>query len=136
MTSILFLIGTNERNQFRCKYLKKGKNILRFFSEFLKFASKIEYFERKCDPQRLQNLIIFLKTWPSRFLYFRNYGLRKTCSDQRLKGAVSQNYSNIIMVNDPKNCATAPSSDLLITVNWIELEKVSLSNTKNLTAVG
>ena len=38
---------------------KKEKKNFRFFSEFLKFASKIEYFERKYDPQRLQNLIIF-----------------------------------------------------------------------------
>ena len=71
-------------------------------------------------------------------MYFRNYELAKTRLDKYLKSAVSQYPSTTNMVNALKHCSNyrgAPLSYLLITANDIELEKVTLSDIKNVMTV-
>ena len=45
MTSILFLIETIKRNQFRSNYLKK-KKLFKFFSAVLEFRLNFEHFQK------------------------------------------------------------------------------------------
>ena len=47
MASILFLIETNQRNQFRCKYPRKVKTFSEFSSAFFKSSFNFEHFQRK-----------------------------------------------------------------------------------------
>ena len=46
ITSILFVIRTIYRNQFKCNYLRKWFYLL-FFASYLKFISNFEHFEDK-----------------------------------------------------------------------------------------
>ena len=52
MKSILFLIETISRFQFRCNYLTQKKTISEFFGEFLKSRLNFKHFEKKDDPYR------------------------------------------------------------------------------------
>ena len=71
-------------------------------------------------------------------MHFRNYGLRKTWLDQRLKRLISEDPSKSNMENVPK-CAEilmkAPLPYLLIVVNAIDSQKVSVSDIQNLMTV-
>ena len=51
MASILFLIETISRNQFRCGYLENKKLFLIFFYAFLKSSLNFERLLKKDDPQ-------------------------------------------------------------------------------------
>ena len=50
MTSILFLVEANERNQFRYYYPNKEKTFSEFFFSFLKSQLNFQHFQRKGDP--------------------------------------------------------------------------------------
>ena len=63
---------------------KKQKPISQFFSAFLKLTQSFEHFETKL---------------PYKLMYFRNYGLRKTCLDKCLKCPISKDASTSNMVN-------------------------------------
>ena len=53
MTSILFLIETNEWNQLRRNYLKNNKLSLHFFFfAFSKATLNFKHFQKKDDPHR------------------------------------------------------------------------------------
>ena len=68
-------------------------------------------------------------------MYFRNYGLRKTWLDQRLKRLISEDPLKSNMQNAPK-CdeilMKAPLPYLLIAGKAIDLQKVSVSDMQNL----
>ena len=44
------------------------------------------------------------KKWPSQFLYFRHYRLRKTRLLKCLKSPVSQHFSTVNLLKSPKHC--------------------------------
>ena len=54
------------------------------------------------------------KRWPLYLMYFRNYGLRKTCLDIWLKSAVSDDPFIGNMVNVPKQCFNLNDSTVTI----------------------
>ena len=71
-------------------------------------------------------------------MYFREYGGRKTSLDQRRKSPVSRDPLESNMVNAPnivEISMAAPLRYLLITVNAIVLQKVSVSDLQNLKTV-
>ena len=71
-------------------------------------------------------------------MYFRNYGLPKTWLDQCLKSPVSEDTTKSNMVNAPKHCSNFKGTSLpylLITGKSTVLQKVSVSDVKNLKAV-
>ena len=71
-------------------------------------------------------------------MYFRNYGLWKTWLDQRLKSPVSEDPLKSNMENAPKYVEIwmkAPLPYLLIAVKAIDLQKLSVSDMKNLKTV-
>ena len=71
-------------------------------------------------------------------MYFRNYGLPKTWLDQCLKCTVSEDPTKSNMVNSPKHCSNLKDTSLpylLITGKSILLQKVSVSDVKNLETV-
>ena len=71
-------------------------------------------------------------------MYFRNYGLPKTRLDQCLKRPVSEDPTKSNMVNVPKHCSNLKDTSLpylLITGKSIVLQKVSVSDIKNLKTV-
>ena len=71
-------------------------------------------------------------------MYFRNYGLRKTWLDQRLKSSVSEDPLKSNMKNAPKYVEIwrkAPLPCLLIAVKGIDFQKVSVSDMQNLKTV-
>ena len=71
-------------------------------------------------------------------MYFRNYGLPKTWLDQSLKSPVSDDPTKSHMVNGPKHCSNLKDTSLpylLITGKSIVLQKVSVSEIKNLKTV-
>ena len=51
MASILFLIETNQHNQFGRNYLKNTQLFLDFFLAFSKSTLNFEHFQKKDDPQ-------------------------------------------------------------------------------------
>ena len=66
---------------------------------------------------------------------FQNYGVHKTWLDECLKSLVSDDPTKSNMVNAPKHCANLKDTSLpylLITGRSIALQKVSLSDVKNL----
>ena len=71
-------------------------------------------------------------------MYFRNYGLQKTWLDQSLKSPVSDDPTKSNMVNGPKHCSNLKDTSLpylLITGKPIVLQKVSVSDIRNLKTV-
>ena len=71
-------------------------------------------------------------------MHFRNYGLRKTWSIKSLKSPLSENPSTSNIVSRPQTFeirTTPPLPYLLITLQDIELEKISLSNMQSLRNV-
>ena len=71
-------------------------------------------------------------------MYFRNYGLPKTCLDQCLKSPVSEDPTKSNMVNAPKHCSNLKDTSLpylLITAQSIVLKKVSVSDIQHLKTV-
>ena len=71
-------------------------------------------------------------------MYFRNYGLPKTWLDQCLKCTVSEDPTKSNMVNAPKHYSNLKDTSLpylLITGKSIVLQKVSVSDVKNLETV-
>ena len=102
-----YLVNKNRLTQpIQMQILKKNKKKFDwFFSAFLKSRSNFEQFEEK--------------RWPSKLIYFRNYGLQKTGSDKCLEGPLTSN-----MVNDPKDCRNLHHSTFFIfiddcAVNWV-----------------
>ena len=49
MESIIFLIKTIQRNQFRCKYLENKKLFLDFLLDFLNLVEILNIFKKKDD---------------------------------------------------------------------------------------
>ena len=71
-------------------------------------------------------------------MYFRNYGLPKTRLDQCLKSPVSEDPTKSNMANAPKHFSYLKDTSLpylLITGKSIVLQKVSISDIKNLKTV-
>ena len=71
-------------------------------------------------------------------MYFRNYGLPKIWLDQCLKSPISEDPTKSNMVNKPKHCPNLKDTSLpylLITGRSIALQKVSVSDVKNLKTV-
>ena len=71
-------------------------------------------------------------------MYFRNYGLPETWLDQCLKSLVSEDPTKSNMVNASKHCSNLKDTSLpylLITENSIVLQKISVSDAKNLKTV-
>ena len=85
MKSILFLIETIERYQFRCNYLRK-KTFPQFFTAFLKCILNFKYFEQKMTL--IDSVFPILRT-------------QKTWSDKCLKSPVLDDPSTSNMVNVP-----------------------------------
>ena len=82
-------------------------------------------------------LNIFKKRWPLSLMYFRTYGLRKTCLEKWVKSHILQDPSTSNTVNGPKHCwkllkTTEPLPYLLIPLKDIQVEEVSLSDIQNL----
>ena len=68
-------------------------------------------------------------------MYFRNYGLPKTCLDQCLKSPISEDPTKRNMVNAPKHSSNLKDTSLpylLITEKSIVLQKVSVTDVENL----
>ena len=71
-------------------------------------------------------------------MYFRNYGISKTCLDQCLKSPVSEDPTKSNMVNAPKHCSNLKDTSLpylLITGKSIASQKVFVSYMQNLKAL-
>ena len=71
-------------------------------------------------------------------MYFRNYGIPKTCLDQCLKSPVSEDPTKSNMVNEPKHCSNLKDTSLpylLITGKSIVSQKVFVSYMQNLKAL-
>ena len=71
-------------------------------------------------------------------MYFRNYGFRKTLLDQSLKSLISEDPLKSNMENGPKYVEIwmkAPLPYLLIAVQAIDLQKVSVRYMQNLKTV-
>ena len=71
-------------------------------------------------------------------MHFRTYGLPKTWLDKCLKSPVSKDPLNSNIVNGPKHSSmllTAPLPYLLIPMEAVQVEKVSLSDMQNLRTV-
>ena len=51
MASILFLIETIQRNQFRCNYLENKIFFSEFFSKHLKSSLNVEHFQKQDGPR-------------------------------------------------------------------------------------
>ena len=71
-------------------------------------------------------------------MYIRNYGLRNTWRNKCLKIPLSDNPSTSNMVKGPNTVeilTTLPLPYLLITVQEIDLEKISFSNMQRLRNV-
>ena len=71
-------------------------------------------------------------------MYIRNYGLPKTSVDQCLKSPVSEDPTKSNMVNAPKHFSNLRNTSLpylLITGKSIVIQKVSVSDVKNLKTV-
>ena len=71
-------------------------------------------------------------------MYFRNYGLPKTWLDQSLKSPFPEDPTKSNMVNAPKHCSNLKDTSLpylLITGKSIVLQKVSVSDIRNLKTV-
>ena len=71
-------------------------------------------------------------------MYFRNYGLPNTWLDQSLKSPFSEDPTKSNMVNAPKHCSNLKDTSLpylLITGKSIVLQKVSVSDIRNLKTV-
>ena len=75
MKSMLFLIETISRYQFRCNYLKK-KNFFSIFSAFLKCSLNFQYIEKKRWPHRF---------WISEITDSKNM-VREMSQKSRLRG--------------------------------------------------
>ena len=75
MTSILFIIVRIYDNHLKCNYLRNNFLIFCFISE----------------------IYINLSTLWKKRMYFRNYGLRKTGLNKRLKSLVSEHLSTVNM---------------------------------------
>ena len=109
MISILFLVETIQCKQLRCICRKNKKFFLNFFVHFSNLH---------------QILNIFKERWPSEFMYFRNYGPRKTWSGKCLKSPVLDHRSTGNMVNGPKHWFNLNGSSLTIFIdqyegNWV-----------------
>ena len=71
-------------------------------------------------------------------MYFRNYGLQNTWLNQRLKSTISDYPLKSNMENAPKSVKIwmkAPLPYLLIAVQAIDLQKVSVSYMQNLKTI-
>ena len=71
-------------------------------------------------------------------MYFRNYGLPKTWLDQSLKSPFPEDPTKSNMANAPKHCSNLKDTSLpylLITGKSIVLQKVSVSDIRNLKTV-
>ena len=104
----------NTRNQFKSNYLTNKK----IFIKYLLFFWKTNYI-----------LNIFKRRWPSYFMYFLNYRLRKTLSDKSLKSLVSGHCWTVTLLKGPNTggVLTAPLlSFFLITLREIVLENMFL----------
>ena len=78
------------------------------------------------------------KTWPSYLMCFRNYGFQKTWLNKSLKRPFSENPSTSNMVSSQETFeiwTAPPLPHLLITLQDIELKKISVSNMPNLRNV-
>ena len=67
-------------------------------------------------------------------MYFPNYGFWKTWLDQSSKSPASEDPSKSNIVNGSKHCSNL-NEILLIIVEDIDLEKVSVSDMQNLSTV-
>ena len=115
MTSILFLVETIQCKQFRCICRKNKKLFLNFFVHFSNLH---------------QILNIFKERWPSEFMYFRNYGPRKTWSGKCLKSPVLDHRSTGNMVNGPKHWFNLNGSSFTIFVHHCESHWVGKSHSQ------
>ena len=71
-------------------------------------------------------------------MYYRNYGLPKTCLDPCPKSLVSEDPTKSNMVNAPNHCSNLKDTSLpylLITGKSILLQKVFVSDMQNLKTV-
>ena len=123
--------------------LKKG-NLVQDFKMQLSRKRKIFskyiffFFFFVCFLNLDSMLNIFKQKWPSYYMYFWTYVLPITWLDKRLKSPFSEDPSTSDMVNGPKNVeiwTTAPLPYLLNPVKGVQLEKVSLSDMKNLRTI-
>ena len=75
-----------------------------------------------------QNLNILKKIWPSKLIYFRSYGLQKTCSDKFQKIPVSEDPWTNNMINDPKHSWNLLNSIFIRFIDQCELNWVVKSH--------
>ena len=109
MKSILFFIGTIQRYQLRCNYLRNKKLFLSLLLPFWNVDSSLNIWYKK------MTLVDFV---------FSKLRTLKTYSDKFLKSLVSQDLSTSSMVNVPKYCWNLLRSTLIIFIdhqqgNWI-----------------
>ena len=91
-----------------------------------------------------KNQIKFWIFWrirrPWKLIYFRNYRLRRTCSDKSLKGFAWQESSTSNMAHNPKHCWNLRDTNFVIVIDHSELKdswkKYFLVIQKNLRTVG
>ena len=115
---------------FKMQLSRKRKIFSKYFFFFFFFF----FFFLNLDSM----LNIFKQKWPSYYMYFWTYVLPITWLDKRLKSPFSEDPSTSDMVNGPKNVeiwTTAPLPYLLNPVKGVQLEKVSLSDMKNLRTI-
>ena len=60
-------------------------------------------------------------------MYFQNYGLPKTLSDQCLKSPVSEDPTKSNMVNAPKHCSNSRDTSFTIFINHWEVNCLTKS---------
>ena len=113
MTSILFLVETIQCKQFRRIYLKNKKLFVNLCMHFWNLR---------------QILTIFKERWPSWFIYFRNYGPRKTWLDKCLKCPVWDVPWRGNVVNRSKHWFNLNSSYFTMFVDHCERNWVGKSN--------
>ena len=118
-TSILFLIETIYSNISRSNYLRNEKYFLNFFFHFLNLVSISYIFKKR------MGLIadVFLKFWTTRDVV--RYMSKKSLFRKHLD-KLHRNWNTI------QSWTTARLPHLLILVNVIQFEKVSLSYIQNL----
>ena len=106
MKSILFLIGTIQRYQFICNYLRNKKSFVNFL---LHFWNVHEYLNLLTKKMTLK-YFVFPKLWTP-----------ETWSDKGLKSPISENPSTSNMVNVTKHCRNLYHTTFMIFIDHCEV---------------
>ena len=113
MRSILFLIRTIQRNQFRRNYLKNKDLVVDFIFRYGNIDQILNILKKKDGHHRL--------------CIFENRGLRKTWIDKCLKSHVPEDPLTSNIVNALKHCWNLHDSTFIVVNNYVKRNWVGKS---------